>query len=178
MDVMLDIETLDTLPESVILTIGAVKFDPFSNKIGDGLYIKPDVDEQSAKGRTINEDTLNWWMNQAEDVREEALSMDDRISVEEMYRQLNRFLVGAENVWAQGPVFDMVILAHIYRQNGWPTPWQYWQVNDSRTLFKIHGDPRVKGKAGLHNALEDCISQAQAVQTVYKNLSLKPRFSK
>jgi predicted acetyltransferase len=72
----------------------------------------------------------------------------------------------------------MVILAHIYRQYGWPTPWQYWQVNDSRTLFKVHGDPRVKGKAGLHNALEDCISQAQAVQTVYKNLGLKPRFSK
>jgi Fe-S cluster biosynthesis and repair protein YggX len=178
MDVMLDLETLDTLPESVILTIGAVKFDPYSNKIGDGLYIKPDVDEQSANGRTINEDTLNWWMNQAEDVREEALSMHDRISVEEMYRQLNRFLVGADNVWAQGPVFDMVIMANIYRQYGWPTPWQYWQVADSRTLFKVHGDPRVKGKAGLHNALEDCISQAQAVQTIYKNLGLKSKWDK
>jgi len=175
---MLDIETLDTLPESVILTIGAVKFDPYSNKIGDGLYIKPDVDEQIVKGRTINEDTLNWWGTQAEDVREEALGMEDRISIEEMYRQLNRFLVGAENVWAQGPVFDMVILAHIYRQYGWPTPWQYWQVNDSRTLFKVHGDPRVKGKAGLHNALEDCVSQAQAVQTVYKQLGLKSKWDK
>jgi len=178
MDVMLDIETLDTLPESVILTIGAVKFDPFSDFIGDGLYIKPDVDEQSAKGRTINEDTLNWWMNQAEDVREEALSMDDRIPVEEMYRQLNRFLVGVENVWAQGPVFDMVILANIYRQYSWPTPWQYWQVRDSRTLFGTHGDPRAKGKAGLHNALEDSVSQAQAVQQIYQRLQLKPRFSK
>jgi hypothetical protein len=178
MDVMLDIETLDTLPESVILTIGAVKFDPFSNKIGDGLYIKPDVDEQTAKGRTINEDTLNWWMNQAEDVREEALSMDDRISVEEMYRQLNRFLVGVDNVWAQGPVFDMVIMANIYRQYGWPTPWQYWQVADSRTLFKVHGDPRVKGKAGLHNALEDCISQAGAVQQIYNRLGLKSKWDR
>lgn len=178
MDVMLDIETLCTKPEAVILTIGAVKFDPYSNKIGDGLYIKPDVDEQIAKGRTIDENTVEWWGKQAEDVREEALGMEGRISIEEMYRQLNRFLVGAENVWAQGPVFDMVIMAHIYRQYGWPTPWQYWQVSDSRTLFKTHGDPRVKGKAGLHNALEDCISQAQAVQTIYKNLGLKSRFSK
>lgn len=175
MDVMIDIETLCTKPEAVILTIGAVKFDPFSNKIGDGLYIKPDVDEQTAKGRTIDENTLTWWMNQAEDVREEALSMDDRISVEEMYRQLNRFIVGAENVWAQGPVFDMVILANIYRQYGWPTPWQYWQVADSRTTFKMHGDPREKGKAGLHNALEDCISQAKAIQQIYQRLELKPR---
>ena len=175
---MLDIETLCTKPEAVILTIGAVKFDPYSNKIGDGLYIKPDVDEQIAKGRSIDENTVEWWGKQAEDVREEALGMEGRISIEEMYRQLNRFLVGAENVWAQGPVFDMVIMAHIYRQYGWPTPWQYWQVSDSRTLFKTHGDPRVKGKAGLHNALEDCISQAEAVQTIYKNLGLKPRFSK
>ena len=178
MDIMLDIETLGTKPETVILTIGAVKFDPFSNKIGDGLYIKPDVDEQIARGRDVDESTLAWWGTQAEDVREEALGLADRISIEEMYRQLNRFLVGAENIWAQGPVFDMVILAHIYRQYGWPTPWQYWQVRDSRTLFGTHGDPRVKGKAGLHNSLEDCVSQAQAVQTVYKNLGLKPRFSK
>jgi Fe-S cluster biosynthesis and repair protein YggX len=175
---MLDIETLGTLPETVILTIGAVKFDPYTLTVPThGLYIKPDVDEQIAKGRHVDEATLQWWMNQAEDVREEALSMDDRISVEQMYKELNKFLVGATNVWAQGPVFDMVILGNIYRQYGWPTPWQYWQVRDSRTLFGVHGDPREKNKAGLHNALEDCVSQAQAVQQVYKKLGIRSRYA-
>ena len=170
---MLDIETLGTKPETVILTIGAVKFDPFSDKIGDGLYIKPDVDEQIAAGRDVDESTLAWWGTQAEDVREEALGEGpDRIKLEDMYRQLNKFLVGVDNIWCQGPAFDIVILENIYRQMGWPTPWQFWQIRDSRTLFGVHGDPREKNKAGLHNALEDCVSQAQGVQEIYHRLKI------
>ena len=173
---MLDLETLSTRPNAVILTLGAVKFNPFSlEDPGPGLYIRPDVDEQIAQGRDVQDETVNWWMNQAEDVREEALGTDGRISVEAMYRQLNRFLVGANSIWAQGPLFDFAILENLYRQYGWPTPWQYWQIRDSRTLFGVHGDPRVKGKVGLHNALEDCVSQATAVQQVYNKLGLEKR---
>jgi hypothetical protein len=40
-------------------------------------------------------------------------------------------------------------------------------------LFGVHGDPREKGKAGLHNALEDCVSQAQGVQAIYHALKLE-----
>ena len=169
MDIMLDIETLGTRPECVILTLGAVKFNPFDIDVepGPGLYMRIDVDEQLALGREVQEDTLQWWMNQAEDVREEALGESDRVSLDTMYKDLNRFLVGAKNIWCQGPAFDMVILENIYRQCGWPTPWQFWQIRDSRTLFGVHGDPRVKGKVGLHNALEDCVSQAKGVQQVY-----------
>jgi len=174
MDVMLDLETLSTRPNAVILTLGAVKFDPYSSADpGPGLYLRIDVDEQTARGRDVQEDTLEWWLRQAEDVREEALGETDRVSVETMYRELNRFLVGANNIWAQGPVFDIVMLENIYYQWGWPAPWNYYQIRDSRTLFGVHGDPRERNKAGLHNALEDCVSQAQAVQQIYKNLNIK-----
>jgi exodeoxyribonuclease VIII len=173
---MLDLETLGTRPECVILTLGAVKFNPYTlQDPGPGLYVRPDVDEQIARGREVQEDTLKWWMDQAEDVREEALGEDGRIPVEEMYRQLNRFLVGVECIWAQGPVFDIAILENLYRQYSWPTAWQFWQIRDSRTLFGVHGDPRVKGKVGLHNALEDCVSQATAVQQIYKKLVIEKR---
>jgi len=83
--------------------------------------------------------------------------------------------VGVDNIWCQGPVFDIAILENLYEQYGWPTPWQFWQIADSRTLFKVHGDPRVKGKVGLHNALEDCVSQANAVQQVFCRLGLEKR---
>ena len=174
--IMLDLESLGTRPDCAILTLGAVKFDEYTpGSFGDSLYLRIDVDEQLVLGRTVQEDTLEWWMSQAEDVREEALGEDGRISMEEMYKQLNRFLVGATNIWCQGPAFDIVILENIYRQYGWPTPWQFWQIRDSRTLFGVHGDPRVKGKVGLHNALEDCVSQAEAVQQVYANLGIEKR---
>ena len=173
---MLDLETLGTRPGCVILTLGAVKFDPYSlREPGPGIYFRVDVDEQTALGREVQEDTLNWWLSQAEDIREEALGESDRVSLDTLYRDLNKFLVGVDNIWAQGPVFDIAILENLYRQCGWPTPWQFWQISDSRTLFKTHGDPRVKGKAGLHNALEDCVSQATAVQQIYKKLGIEKR---
>lgn len=171
---MLDLETLGTRPDCVVLTLGAVKFNPFTLDMpGPGLYLRLDADEQIARGREVQEDTLQWWMKQTEEIREEALGESDRVSVETMYRELNKFLVGANNIWTQGPVFDIAILENIYRQYGWPTPWQYWQIRDSRTLFGVHGDPREKNKIGLHNALEDCVSQAQAVQKIYRKLGLE-----
>ena len=179
MDVMLDIETLSQHPDSVILTIGAVKFDPYTEgSLGDALYIRPDVDEQLERGRTYSEDTIEWWGTQPDDVREEALGTEGRISVEETQRQLNKFLVGANNIWTQGPVFDICIIENLYRQYGWPIPWNFWQISDSRTLFKVHGDPRDKNRASLHNALEDCVSQAEAVQKIYYRLELEPRFGR
>ena len=179
MDLMLDLETLGTKPDTVILTLGAVKFNPYTTDMpGPGFYVRPDVDEQLAQGRSYQEDTLIWWNDQDPVVREEALGTEGRISVEQMLADLNRFLVGVDNIWAQGPVFDIVILENIYQQYGWPYPWHHWKIRDSRTLFGVHGDPRVKNKEGLHNALEDCVSQSQGVQLTYARLGLEPKFSK
>ena len=170
---MLDIETLGTCPDCVVLTLGAVKFNSYAQEdIIAGIYCRPDVDEQIAKGRIVRDDTLEWWTTQAEAVREEALGLEGRIPVTQMLQELNRFLVGVNNIWAQGTVFDIGILEHLYKQYNMVPNWQYWQIADSRTLFKIHGDPRERNKEGLHNALEDCVSQAQAVQEIYKQLKI------
>lgn len=174
MNVMLDLETLSVKPDAVILTFGAVKFDSFSKSpVTATMYARIDVDEQINLGRSVDQGTLDWWSKQADDVREEALSDGNRISLEQFTADLNRFLVGANEIWSQGTVFDIVILENLYRQLGKPIPWQYYQIRDSRTLFQVHGDPREKNKAGLHNALEDCISQAAALQEIYYNLGIK-----
>lgn len=173
MDVMLDTETLSTRPEATILTFGACKFSPYKeHDIVDGIYSRINVDEQIALGSHIDDETIAWWGKQADDVREEALGDDNRISLEQFTQELNRFLVGVDNIWAQGPVFDIVILENLYRRLGKPCPWQFWQIRDSRTLLSSLGDPREKNKAGLHNALEDAVSQAQAVQFVFKQAGI------
>ena len=173
MDIMLDLETLSTRPDATILTFGACKFSPYKqHEIVDGIYFRVNVDEQTALGRHVDDNTVEWWGRQADDVREEALGEGDRIGLEQFTQELNRFIVGADNIWAQGPVFDIVILENLYRQMGLPCPWQFWQIRDSRTLLSTHGDLRDKNKAGLHNALEDAVSQAQAVQTVFKQCGI------
>ena len=168
MDIMLDLETLSTKPDATVLTFGACKFNPYKQEdIDKGIYFRINVDQQITLGRDVDDSTVEWWGKQAEDVREEALGDGDRITLEQFTKELNRFIVGAKNIWAQGPVFDIVILENLYRQLGLPCPWQFWQIRDSRTLLSTHGDPREKNKVGLHNALEDAVSQAQAVQHVF-----------
>lgn len=171
---MLDLETLATSPNSVILTFGAVKFNPFDKlqELDTGLYYRLDVDEQISLGRHIDQGTVDWWGTQSDEVREEALGEHDRISLEEFTRELNKFVLGADRIWAQGPVFDIVILENLYRQLGKPTPWPYYLIRDSRTLLKALGDSRKQGPM-LHNALADCVSQAQAIQDAVSHYELK-----
>jgi hypothetical protein len=170
MDVMLDLETMGTGPDCVILTIGAIKFDPRRDQVSDDcLYFRFDVDRQIELGRTVDDSTMEWWSRQNEQVREEAFGDGDRHDPDSILDELNRFLVGVNNIWAHGPVFDIVILENLYRQLGRPCPWNYWQISDSRTLFKcMPQDPRTgRDQGDLHNALADAYSQAQGVQKFY-----------
>jgi len=180
MDVMLDLETLSTKPNAVILSMGAVKFDPYSSfiDVDKGMDVKVDVDGQTAIGRDVQEETLNWWATQPPEVQEAALGESDRLSLDLFVKRINKFLVGADQIWCQGPAFDIVILEDLYRQLGVPTPWQFWQIRDSRTLFGVHGDPRDKNRQGAHNALMDCCYQAMGVQEIYRQQGVRPRFER
>ena len=104
---------------------------------------------------------------------QEALGDKDRISLDAMIKTLNKWCVGVDVFWCQGPLFDYAILQNFYAQMGIPVPWNYWQIRDSRTLFSlVPRDPNEK-RTGLHNALEDCYFQAKKVQRVYKELGIK-----
>lgn len=174
-DIMLDLETLDTSPTSVILTFGAVKFDKFSENDPDdstAIYLRLDMDSQSELGRTINPDTVVWWGNQSKESQEEAFSEENRVSLEDFTTQLNKYIVGCDKIWAQGTTFDIVIIENLYRMLGKPIPWAYWQVRDSRTLFDLGDDSIKKNNASAHNALADAYFQAKSVQAIYKQLGV------
>ena len=172
---MIDLETLGTAQNTVVLSLGAVKFNPFNSEDPThALYIKPDVDEQTATlNRTVDDDTLRWWNNQPESIRDEALSENDRISCSDFIKQINRFCVGVDVLWCQGPLFDYAILEDFYRNMQQPCPWHYWQIRDSRTLFALMPkDPRKDIQQELHNALADAYFQAQCVQKTYKHFNI------
>ena len=90
-----------------------------------------------------------------------------------MIKEINKFSVGVDVFWCQGPLFDYAILQDIYKQLGHPVPWQYWQIRDSRTLFSLVPRDINESRTGLHNALADCFFQAKKVQKVYKQLGIK-----
>lgn len=169
--VTLDIETLGHTPTCVILTVGAIKFDPHGRTpIGPSLYLRLDIEEQLALSRTVDDSTLEWWSKQDRNVLEEALMSDERVSLDDFRQQFNKFLFGVDDIWAQGPVFDITVIENLYRSKGWSFPWNYWQIRDSRTLFGVHGDCRKRDNKKMHNALEDCISQTEAIISTYKKI--------
>lgn len=169
---MVDLETLAITPDAVVLSLGAVHFNPRSNGIQDTLYFKVDLDDQDRLGRTIDPNTLDWWSKQDPVIMEEAFSPNDRISLSEALDQFHRFAWGCDAFWSHGAGFDIVILENIYRQLGKGIPWNYWQIRDTRTLFDLGADPDMP-KGEKHNALQDAIRQAIGVQNVFAKLSVK-----
>lgn len=175
MDCTIDTETLGTYFDSVILSVGAVKFDPKGEQEPHSpFYLKLDTDFQIEQlGRTVNESTMEWWAKQDHSLIDETFSDDDRVYPIEFIKEFNRYVVGCDNYWAQGAVFDFAILEHLYKNMGIPFPINYWACRDSRTLFKLMpSDPRHKMNDNAHNALSDAYYQSIAIQKCYAHFGL------
>jgi len=170
---MIDLETLDVLPTATILTIGAVKFDPFGDELSDPkmdkLYIKVDLDSSDAIGCTVSQSTLDWWASQSVEAQTAAFDPDGRVSIQDAMYQLFKFAQGSKRVWSHGSCFDIVILENVLHKVGRAVPWSFWEVRDTRTLFDIGINPQ-RAAVTAHNALADAVDQAIGVQRVYRAL--------
>ena len=171
---MVDLETMAVTPKAVVLTLGAVHFNPYGNGYSDKLYIRFDLDDQDKLGREIDPNTLDWWAQQDKTVMEEAFSPEDRVPLASAIDQFHKFAWGCDAFWAHGSLFDIAILEDLYRQLERTPPWQYWQIRDTRTIFDLGWDPDMP-KASKHDALQDAIRQSVGVQNIYTKLKIKPR---
>jgi hypothetical protein len=178
-DIMIDLETLDVLPTATVLTIGAVKFDPFGDDVSepdcDRFYVKVDIDSCDRLGCTVSQDTLNWWSNQSKDAQEAAFDPEGRIDIRDALNQLYKFCWGAKRVWSHGAGFDVIILEHLFRKVEKAVPWSFWEVRDTRTLFDLGIDPQ-RPPVLKHHALEDAWNQAVGVQNVFKALRSSTKY--
>jgi hypothetical protein len=171
---MIDLETMAVTPDAVILTLGAVHFNPYGNGIGEKLYFRVNIDDQDVLGRTVDPSTLEWWGKQDPAIMEEAFSEKDRIPLVEAMDKFHKFAWGCSHFWSHGATFDLVMLENIYRQIKKPLPWNYWQLRDTRTLFDLGYDPDMP-TGSKHDALQDAIRQAVGVQNIYAKLNIRPR---
>jgi len=172
-DVMIDLETLDVLPTATILTIGAVKFDPFGDDVKnptcEKFYVRVDVDSCDRIGCTVSQSTLDWWAQQSQAAQNEAFDPANRIPIEDALQQLYKFCWGAKRVWSHGVGFDLIILENLFRKVGRSIPWSFWEARDTRTLFDIGINPN-RPPVLAHHALEDAWNQAVGVQNVLNTL--------
>ena len=171
---MVDMETMAVSPSAVVLSLGAVHFNPYGNGYGDKLYFRISIDDQDALGREVDPNTIDWWSKQDPVVMEEAFSPDNRISLADAIDQFHKFAWGCDAFWSHGATFDLVILENLYKSLNKPLPWNYWQLRDTRTLFDLGVNPDMP-QGSKHDALQDAIRQAVGVQNVYAKLKIRPR---
>lgn len=167
---MIDLETLATTPDAAILSIGAVKFNPKGNSTDfENFYCRVDIDSCDRLGLRTDDSTIEWWSKQSDEAQREAFNPEGRIDIKDAVNELYRFCWGSKHVWSHGAAFDIVILETVFRKLEKTTPWKYYEVRDTRTLFDLGIDP-CQPKTLKHHSLEDARNQAIAVQNVFRVL--------
>lgn len=161
---MVDLETLDNVPTSAILSIGAVKFDDTGTD-EDEFYVNIDPRTCTKAGLTISPDTVMWWMQQSDSARK-AFNNKDALSLQAALNKFTAWLGGANQVWGNGATFDNPILANAYRAVGIEPPWKFWNDRCHRTLKNLYPWVKAPAMGTAHNALDDARNQAQHASAI------------
>lgn len=168
-DLMIDIETLGTAPGSIITSIGAVAFDAVSGAFGQTIYIQVDPISCETIGLTPDVSTVLWWMQKSDEARSSAFTGKTHIIDALVTLSAFHDAVAPIRVWAHSPSFDIVLLEAAYRKAKLAHPWGHRVSRDTRTLFDVTGI--TLSSAGIkHHALDDAVSQANAVCEAYEVL--------
>lgn len=167
-----DIETLGKKADCVVISIAIAFFDIKTGVVGDTLTLYPDAMEQILNGRVLRKDTIDWWRQQSDGAKKATFNHKSK-PVETVIKSFVKFFEGHENVqvWGRGPEFDMAILEHLFASYGYETPWDFRTVQSMRTLQLLSGVEPDK-KLTAHDALNDCINQAQHASACVEALGL------
>jgi hypothetical protein len=165
--IMLDMETVGTAANSVILSIGAIYFND-DGSTGKEFYSLLDTISQLDKGRVEDESTVDWWEKQSDEAKKEAYSVpeEDRPDTLQVLKSLHDFIKeGGKDVliWGNGSDFDNALLADLFRSFGMKQPWAFWNNRCFRTFkseFKaLANEPVFEGIK--HHALYDAKHQVR-----------------
>lgn len=170
-DVMVDLETLSSDSDAVVVSIGAVGFSP--EGVAVPFYGILDRSEQVTHGRSINPNTVDWWLKQ--DALARVVFEQQAFPVATILGQFATYLqqFGREvRLWGNGSDFDNVILGNLYRAYQMKQPWSHRNNRCFRTLknlVTLDAGEGVERGGTHHNALDDAIYQAEmAVQFMKK----------
>jgi hypothetical protein len=184
--VPIDLETLGTSPDSVILSIGAVAV---CAETGQTLKFYSGCSIESQAHRTISQSTLKWWEDQSPEARKalDYAKSDECPTLAEALNELTIWLgqLGMTHdvyPWGNGSDFDIAMLNHAYKQISDFVPWNFRSSRDMRTLYDITLRFGMDIRASTqrvgthHNALDDAQFQANVVMESLRQIDLAAKF--
>lgn len=190
-DIMVDLETLGTRQDAIVLEISAVEFNCHTGEIGEVFDAKLDIDEQVQYRRSLNCETLQWWFKQDEEARKNIFDEDVdiiRFNIPWELAEFSNFVERCNNkcnsdsdrrvvkLWGNGSLFDLGILQNMYETYlpNMKLPWKFWAVNDVRTIVDLNPDVKrnCKFDGTPHCAVDDCKHEIKYLVETLKTIKV------
>lgn len=184
-DAMIDVETLGTDPDCVVLSVGIVFFNINEEDNYETLddpkrsvYFALNPQEQIDMGRSVTFQTIDWWQEQdvmARKVFKECLKLDKAdADNSDILRRIMHTLGECKDIclWGNGSGFDNPIWNSLLKTYQIKNPFKFWNDNDLRTAKRIAGNPKLQITRGVyHNALDDAKYQVLALQEYLRRIN-------
>lgn len=188
--IMVDIETFGTGNHSLIISLGAVWFDPnVLGAIKERFYVTIDPIQAQRNGFRVDMPTVMWWMQPEQRLAWDQWTKTMHFPPELALQGFSQWLdqldqieppppmparedgspgINHRTFWANSPAFDCVILRQQYEVMMLPAPWGFRNEMDVRTFKNL---PKAKSvcppQVGLvHNSVDDAEHQARWVQAI------------
>lgn len=190
-NIMVDLETLGTRQDAIVLEISAVEFNCHTGEIGEVFDAKLDIDEQVQYRRSLNCETLQWWFKQDEEARKNIFDEDVdiiRFNIPWELAEFSNFVERCNNkcnsdsdrrvvkLWGNGSLFDLGILQNMYETclPNMKLPWKFWAVNDVRTIVDLNPDVKrnCKFDGTPHCAVDDCKHEIKYLVETLKTIKV------
>ena len=202
-NIMIDLETLSTRTNASVISIAAVEFG-LNGDTGRKMILKIKPSEWGKYDRHIDGNTIAWWMGQDADAVKNLFAKDGEdftlldalshlfdfvkecdmpIPITQEQEMTASFMSSFRysdvkdkkiKVWGNGSTMDITILQSAYEYFNMPIPWQYWAVNDVRTIVDLN--PEIKKNCTFegvkHNPIDDCKHQIKYLTETIKTFNI------
>ena len=167
--VMLDLETMGVESNSVICSIGAVKFNVEDATMGEEFYCTINAESCVQHGLVFSKSTIEWWGKKE---NAEALKQlrKDNIPLPEALINFTRWF-GTKSLptWGNGAGFDNVLMDNAYKAVKLVRPWLPWDDRCYRTVKNLFTVVPPERAGTYHNALDDAKFQTEHLLSILKS---------
>lgn len=159
---MVDIETLSTSVNALVLQVGICVMDTKDGSFSEAIELNLDPELQ---GRDIDFATVAWWIGQNQSVSKKVfLNRGDLTPPSVVYQTIHGLMQNCEEIWANPPSFDLSILKTLFQRHGFSEPWPHQVqrcLRTARALRDPNGEMAPPFNPTAHSALSDAVWQAQ-----------------
>lgn len=170
---MLDLETASSGYNAAVLSIGLLIFNPGTGEdILKKHILVPFSYYKNIQPGEVTLETIKWWMEQ-EAAAQRAAWVSDRAEGDHRFfaddiANLTSWFEKVSDIWANDPDFDCVILRN-FLETKMGIKWRWYRKHRSlRTIKALFDIPPIEDRGIAHNALDDCLYQAEFVRAVYQ----------